>query len=421
MGSWVHGFMGAASSGRMTLKRFDIITEADARVLEPGSTVVLAPRGHVTPLAADTLRSRHVTVISDDPGVAADLVPVADVRRLAIASDHSGVALKRTLVAWARARGLAVDDLGVEDATPVDYPDVAARVARAVATREADAGIVIDGAGLGIGNRRQQDRGSARRDVPERNAGALCARAQRRQRAHARGDARLARRGACASSAPLIETPDAGSPIHRPARQDCPAWSGADAEERSITASLRRLIELIVDELNRHRADPARPPMRLSRRPLRVLPGSRSWRARRRSHPSGTPRQRQPDRQCRRADRPHAAQAGRHTGGHRRRSAARRPSSGSPRFASTRAGSRWPRDCCAGTSSAACSVVGFPLGATTRRRQALRDPPRDLRRRRGDRHGDQHRRAEVGRPSAVSSATSRRSRRPAARRAPSAR
>jgi len=67
----------------MTLKRFDIITEADARLLEPGSTVVLAPRGHVTPLAADTLRERRVTVISDDPGAAAgDLVPVADVRRL---------------------------------------------------------------------------------------------------------------------------------------------------------------------------------------------------------------------------------------------------------------------------------------------------------------------------------------------------
>jgi ribose 5-phosphate isomerase B len=134
----------------MTLKRFDIITEADARLLEPGSSVVLAPRGHVTPLAADTLRARRVTVISDNPGVeAGDLVPVADVRRLAIASDHSGIALKRALVAWARGRGLAVDDLGVDAATPVDYPDVAARVARAVAKREADAGIVIDGAGLG--------------------------------------------------------------------------------------------------------------------------------------------------------------------------------------------------------------------------------------------------------------------------------
>jgi ribose 5-phosphate isomerase B len=134
----------------MTLKRFDIITEADARLLEPGSSVVLAPRGHVTPLAADTLRARRVTVISDDPDPAAvDLVPAAHVRRLAIASDHTGVTLKGVLVAWARGRGLAVDDLGVHDATPVDYPDVAAKVARAVAAREADAGIVIDGAGLG--------------------------------------------------------------------------------------------------------------------------------------------------------------------------------------------------------------------------------------------------------------------------------
>src|SRR5262249_11475112 len=79
----------------------------------------------------------------------ADLAPAADIRRLAIGSDHSGVAMKRALVAWARGRGLAVDDMGVEDATPADYPDVAARVARAVSKREADAGSAIDGAGRG--------------------------------------------------------------------------------------------------------------------------------------------------------------------------------------------------------------------------------------------------------------------------------
>ena len=35
------------------------------------------------------------------------------------------------------------------DGTPADYPDVAAAVARPVARGEAEAGIVIDGAGLG--------------------------------------------------------------------------------------------------------------------------------------------------------------------------------------------------------------------------------------------------------------------------------
>ena len=37
------------------MKRFEIITESDARVLELGDTVMLARGGHVTPLAHDTL------------------------------------------------------------------------------------------------------------------------------------------------------------------------------------------------------------------------------------------------------------------------------------------------------------------------------------------------------------------------------
>jgi len=134
----------------MATKLFDLITETDARNIEPGSTIRLAPRGVVTPLAADTLRARRVTVIADD-GVRGDpgLVPAGDIRRVAIAADHSGVALKAALVPWLRGRGLAVADLGVADGTPADYPDTAAAVARAVVRAEADAGIVIDGAGLG--------------------------------------------------------------------------------------------------------------------------------------------------------------------------------------------------------------------------------------------------------------------------------
>ena len=42
-----------------------------------------------------------------------------------------------------------MQDLGTETPEPVDYPDVAASVARVVARGEADAGIVIDGAGIG--------------------------------------------------------------------------------------------------------------------------------------------------------------------------------------------------------------------------------------------------------------------------------
>ena len=133
-------------------KVFQIITEADARQIERGATVELAKGGHVTPLAADTLREKRVTVVpagSVDPAIPADLAPKAEIRRVAIVSDHTGVKLRLAIVQHLRSRGLAVDDLGVDGSTPVDYPDTAASVAKAVARGEADAGIAIDGAGIG--------------------------------------------------------------------------------------------------------------------------------------------------------------------------------------------------------------------------------------------------------------------------------
>jgi ribose 5-phosphate isomerase B len=133
------------------MKRFEIITEADARVLTPGDAVMLAKGGHITPLAQDTLSARRITVVPEGRASAdeAALMPVADIRSVAIASDHTGVALRRALTAFLRGRGLAVRDLGTDGSDPVDYPDIAASVARLVARGEADAGIVIDGAGIG--------------------------------------------------------------------------------------------------------------------------------------------------------------------------------------------------------------------------------------------------------------------------------
>ena len=133
------------------MKRFEIITETDARVLERGDTVMLAKGGHVTPLAQDTLRERRVTLVHEGRANAdaEGLVPRADIRTVAIASDHTGVMLRKRLVEFLRGRGLAVHDLGTDGPDPVDYPDVAAAVADAVVRREADGGIVIDGAGIG--------------------------------------------------------------------------------------------------------------------------------------------------------------------------------------------------------------------------------------------------------------------------------
>src|SRR5262245_20307366 len=133
------------------MKKFDIITETDARVLERGETVVLTRGGHITPLAQDTLKERRVNVVRDGETSPDDasLVPRADIRTVAVASDHTGVKLRQTVIALLRSRGLTANDLGTHGSEPVDYPDVAASVARSVARGEADAGIVIDGAGIG--------------------------------------------------------------------------------------------------------------------------------------------------------------------------------------------------------------------------------------------------------------------------------
>jgi ribose 5-phosphate isomerase B len=136
----------------VAVRRLAFIGEAEARALEAGETVELEARGHVTPLAWDTLRAKRVVVVPAgqvDPSLPADLAPASPAARVAIGSDHSGVSLKAALVAHLRKAGRAVTDCGTTGTDPVDYPDIAAAVGRSVVRGEADAGIVIDGAGLG--------------------------------------------------------------------------------------------------------------------------------------------------------------------------------------------------------------------------------------------------------------------------------
>ena len=127
-----------------------MVTEADARVLDHGSTIVLVSGGHITPLAHDTLKARRITVVREgtDPDTAS-LAPVDKIRTVAVAGDHTSLALKAAIVQHLRGRGLAAHDLGTNSSDPVDYPDTAAAAAIQVARGEADAAIVIDGAGLG--------------------------------------------------------------------------------------------------------------------------------------------------------------------------------------------------------------------------------------------------------------------------------
>ncbi len=72
--------------------------------------------------------------------------------KIMIGSDHHGIETRLNLGRIVASLGHEVVDVGPtpDNATPVDYPDVAAPVARAVSEGQVDRGILICGTGIGM-------------------------------------------------------------------------------------------------------------------------------------------------------------------------------------------------------------------------------------------------------------------------------
>jgi ribose 5-phosphate isomerase B len=70
--------------------------------------------------------------------------------RVAIAVDHGGFELKPVLISELEALGRRVLDLGTFSRDPVDYPDFAEALARAIEAGEAEAGVLACGTGIGM-------------------------------------------------------------------------------------------------------------------------------------------------------------------------------------------------------------------------------------------------------------------------------
>jgi ribose 5-phosphate isomerase B len=70
--------------------------------------------------------------------------------RIALAADHAGYLLKDELARWLAEQGHEISDLGTNSPESVDYPEYGARLARAVASGEAERGIAVCGSGIGI-------------------------------------------------------------------------------------------------------------------------------------------------------------------------------------------------------------------------------------------------------------------------------
>ena len=69
--------------------------------------------------------------------------------RIAIGADHAGFELKGALAKHLGELGHEVVDVGTNSATPVDYPDFAEAVGKAVLERRAERGVLICGSGVG--------------------------------------------------------------------------------------------------------------------------------------------------------------------------------------------------------------------------------------------------------------------------------
>lgn len=103
---------------------------------------------------------------------------------IAIGADHRGLELKQFIMKLLSQTGHSYEDFGTYTTEPVDYPDIAKRVAERVANGDFDLGILICDTGIGMCIAANKVKGiraalshdgfSARRARQHTNANILC-------------------------------------------------------------------------------------------------------------------------------------------------------------------------------------------------------------------------------------------------------
>lgn len=69
--------------------------------------------------------------------------------KVAVATDHAGFPLKEVALQAILAAGDEPIDLGTDSTAPVDYPDYAEKLGKAIRNGEAERGILLCGSGVG--------------------------------------------------------------------------------------------------------------------------------------------------------------------------------------------------------------------------------------------------------------------------------
>jgi len=104
--------------------------------------------------------------------------------KIAIGCDYNALDLKNVIIELLKVREIEFNDFGTFTEEPIDYPDIAEKVAYAIAKGEFDRGILICGTGLGMAMAADKVKGiraatcsniyQAERAVKSNNAQIIC-------------------------------------------------------------------------------------------------------------------------------------------------------------------------------------------------------------------------------------------------------
>ncbi len=118
-------------------------------------TVIIEQNTIITPLAREAAAHHGIqfelaSAQEDQTHQSAPLPPPQFKKSaLAIGSDHGGFEMKQILIDFLQSKSFQVEDVGCYSADSVDYPDIAQAVAEKVAQGQTQAGIIVDGVGVG--------------------------------------------------------------------------------------------------------------------------------------------------------------------------------------------------------------------------------------------------------------------------------
>lgn len=70
--------------------------------------------------------------------------------KIAVGCDHGGLEHKNAIAEHLKSEGFEVEDFGIYENKPVDYPEIALKVANSIKNGENELGILVCGTGIGM-------------------------------------------------------------------------------------------------------------------------------------------------------------------------------------------------------------------------------------------------------------------------------